>query len=39
MICLAECLGSALLGALSAVAMSLFVAARQDFDDKNTQGA
>jgi hypothetical protein len=38
MICLAQCLGSALLGAILAIAMSLFMAARRDFDDKNTPG-
>jgi hypothetical protein len=40
MICLAQCLGSALLGAiLASVAASLFLAARQDLDGKNRPGA
>ena len=40
MICLAECLGSALVGAiLASIATSLFLAARQDFGGKNKPGA
>jgi hypothetical protein len=40
MICLAACLGSALLGAIAAsIATSLLLAARQDFDGKNRPGA
>ena len=40
MICLAQCLGSALAGAiLASIATSLFLAARQDFDDQNRPGA
>jgi hypothetical protein len=40
MICLAACLGSALLGAVAAsIATSLFLAARHDLDGKNRPGA
>jgi hypothetical protein len=40
MICLAACLGSALLGAVVAgIATSLFLAARQDLEGKNRPGA
>ena len=40
MICLAACLGSALLGAVAAsIATSLFLAARHDLDGKNWPGA
>jgi hypothetical protein len=39
MICLAACLGSALLGAiLASIATSLYLAARQDLDGKNRPG-
>ena len=40
MICLAACLGSALLGAIVAsIVTSLFLAARQEFGGKNRPGA
>ena len=40
MICLAACLGSALLGAVVAgIATSLFVAVRQDFGGKSRSGS
>jgi hypothetical protein len=40
MLCLAQCFGSLLLGAIVAsIATSLFLAARQDLDGKNRPGA